>query len=89
MDEAVSAAYGWSVLDLEHGFHEVEYLPENDRIRYTISEVARKEVLKRLLKLNHEIHEEEVEKGLWKEKKGKVSGRVEKRDNNTKDLFEG
>ncbi|MBD3376717.1 N-6 DNA methylase [candidate division KSB1 bacterium] len=60
MDLAVRDAYGWSDLDLEHGFHEVSYLPENDRIRYTISELARKEVLKRLLLLNHEIHEKEV-----------------------------
>ena len=32
----------------------MDYLPENDRIRYTISPVARKEVLRRLLALNHE-----------------------------------
>jgi histone H3/H4 len=38
----------------------VDYLPENDRVRYTISPDARKEVLKCLLKLNHEIHEQEV-----------------------------
>jgi len=37
----------------------VDYLPENDRVRYTISHDARKEVLKRLLKSNHEIHEQE------------------------------
>jgi len=42
----------------------VDYLPENDRVRYTISHDARKEVLKRLLKLNHEIHEQEVKAGL-------------------------
>ena len=36
--------------------YEVDYLPENDRIRYTISPNAKKEVLKRLLKLNHKIH---------------------------------
>ena len=32
----------------------VETLPENDRIRFTISPAARKEVLWRLLALNHE-----------------------------------
>jgi hypothetical protein len=42
----------------------VDYLPENDRVRYTISPDARKEVLKRLLKLNHEIHKQEVKAGL-------------------------
>ena len=44
MDEAVLAAYGWHedsekwgpAIDLRHDFYEVDYLPENDRIRYTI-----------------------------------------------------
>lgn len=71
MDNAVLSAYGWTDLNLAHDFYEVDYLPENDRIRYTISPEVRKEVLKRLLKLNHEIHEQEVKAGLWDKKKGK------------------
>lgn len=55
MDEAVLEAYGWHIdtdkwgpaIDLAHDFYEVDYLPENDRIRFTISPEARKEVLKR------------------------------------------
>ena len=31
LDIAVRDAYGWHDLDLEHDFHEVETLPENDR----------------------------------------------------------
>ena len=53
LDLMVRDAYGWQDLDLEHGFHEVETLPENDRVRYTISPAARREVLKRLLAENH------------------------------------
>ena len=53
LDFAVRDAYGWKDLDLEHDFHEVETLPENDRVRYTISPAARREVLKRLLAENH------------------------------------
>ena len=53
LDIAVRDAYGWQDLDLEHNFHEVDTLPENDRIRYTISPAARREVLKRLLAENH------------------------------------
>ncbi len=53
LDIAVRDAYGWQDLDLKHDFHEVETLPENDRIRYTISPVARRELLKRLLDENH------------------------------------
>jgi hypothetical protein len=54
---------------LLHNFYEVDYLPENDRIRYTIHPDARKEILKRLLELNHKIHDEEVKAGLWDKKK--------------------
>jgi len=42
-DLAVRDAYGWQDLDLEHAFHEVETLPDNDRVRYTISLAARRE----------------------------------------------
>ncbi|MBN1223403.1 MAG: N-6 DNA methylase, partial [Candidatus Aminicenantes bacterium] len=65
IDELIISSYGWSDIDLRHDFYEVDYLPENDRIRYTIHPDARKEILKRLLKLNHERHEEEVKAGLW------------------------
>src|SRR6185437_8104098 len=63
MDAAVARAYGWDDLDLEHGFHEVPYLPENDRVRFTISETARVEVLRRLSELNRQRYEEEVAQG--------------------------
>ena len=53
LDLAVRDAYGWQDLDLGHGFHQVDTLPETDRIRYTISPAARREVLKRLLAENH------------------------------------
>jgi len=61
MDEAVLSAYGWTDINLVHDFYEVDYLPENDRIRYTISPAARREILKRLLELNHKIHAQEME----------------------------
>jgi hypothetical protein len=64
MDVAVAHAYGWDDLDLGHGFHEVPYLPENDRVRFTISEFARVEVLRRLSELNRQRFEEEVARGL-------------------------
>ena len=46
---AVAAAYDWTGLDLGHGFHQTK-----QGIRYTISEAARRNVLDRLLALNHE-----------------------------------
>lgn len=54
LDLAIRDAYGWTDLNLGHDFIEVETLPENDRVRYTISPAARKEVLKRLLAENHQ-----------------------------------
>jgi len=64
IDHALAAAYGWGDLDLGHGFHEVPYLPENDRTRFTISEPARLEVLRRLAELNRQRYQEEVDQGL-------------------------
>ena len=52
LDLAVRDAYGWHDLELGHDFVEVETLPEDDRVRYTISPAARKEVLTRLLQEN-------------------------------------
>jgi len=53
LDLAVRDAYDWTKLPLDHDFYEMENLAENDRVRYTISTAARKEVLRRLLELNH------------------------------------
>jgi hypothetical protein len=66
MDRAVALAYGWSDLSLAHDFHETK-----QGVRFTISESARRAVLARLLKLNHERYAEEVEQGLH-DKKGKA-----------------
>ncbi|HNW74275.1 MAG TPA: restriction endonuclease [Bacteroidales bacterium] len=66
MDQAVLGAYGWLDIQLRHDFYEVDYLPENDRVRYTIHPEAHREVLRRLLELNHKIHEEEQSEGLLK-----------------------
>ncbi|RPH96555.1 restriction endonuclease [candidate division KSB1 bacterium] len=73
MDKAVAQTYGWSDLQLEHGFHATK-----QGVRFTISEKARREVLDRLLKLNHERHAEEVAQGLWDVGKKKPSKRAAK-----------
>jgi hypothetical protein len=54
MDRKVIEAFGWTDLELNHGFYDVK-----EGARFTISEAAAQEILKRLLKLNHEYHEEE------------------------------
>lgn len=85
LDEAIRDAYGWSDLDLGHDFHEVETLPENDRVRYTINPEARKEVLKRLLAENHRRAALEAAAGSEKPKGNR--GRKAKPDDSHGDLF--
>ena len=65
MDNTVLEAYGWQDIQLCHSFYDIESLPEIDRNRFTIHPDARKEILKRLLELNHKIHNEEVNAGVW------------------------
>jgi hypothetical protein len=71
-----------TAIDLRHDFYEVDYLPENDRVRFTIHPDARREVLKRLLELNHAMHEWEVRQGLWDKKKSKKKDQRKKNNNN-------
>jgi hypothetical protein len=76
MDQAVAAAYGWSDLELGHGFHATK-----QGERFTISESARRTVLDRLLTLNHQRYEEEVKAGLHDKKAGKGKRRKKAANN--------
>lgn len=80
MDQAVAAAYGWTDLDLGHGFHQTR-----QGLRYTFSEAARQEVLARLLTLNHQRYADEVKAGLHEQKRatGRSRGRGSRRDAGT------
>ena len=71
LDEAVKESYGWTDIDLNHGFHEVGYLVEGDNVRYTISEPARIEILRRLSQLNKQYWEEEQKEAVSKKGKSK------------------
>ncbi|MFD6996269.1 Eco57I restriction-modification methylase domain-containing protein [Streptomyces mirabilis] len=59
VDQAVTKAYGWTDLDLQHGFHKTA--PGD---RFTIALDVQTEILDRLLELNHVRYKEELEKGL-------------------------
>ena len=71
LNNQILSGYSWhqdserwgKAINLRHDFYEVDYLSGNDRVRYTIHPEARTEVLKRLLLLNHEMHEAE-ERGI-------------------------
>lgn len=71
LDSSVALSYGWDDIDLEHGFHETRL-----GIQFAISDVARTEVLQRLLQLNHKRHENEVSHGLHGGMLGRASSHV-------------
>ena len=60
LDLAVRDAYGWSDLDLGHGFHHVR----GQGVRFTFSPNAAGKTLDRLLELNKQRYEAEVAAGL-------------------------
>lgn len=59
MDQAVVADYGWTDLDLCHGFQKTKH-----GARFTINESVRLTLLDRLLTLNHQRYEEQVRAGV-------------------------
>jgi hypothetical protein len=69
MDNAVAAAYGWEDIELDHDFHDTK-----QGIRFTICENARREILDRLLQLNHQRYAQEVAEGLHDKGKKKAKG---------------
>ncbi|MFE2583098.1 Eco57I restriction-modification methylase domain-containing protein [Streptomyces sp. NPDC059378] len=58
IDKAVNEAYGWTDLDLGHGFYETR-----QGFRFTIAPKVQVEVLDRLLELNHSRYAEEQRGG--------------------------
>lgn len=59
LDRGVMYVYGWDDIDLSHDYYEQPHLAKNDRIRYTISDNARTEILRRLTVLNRKRFDEE------------------------------
>ncbi|RTL70279.1 MAG: hypothetical protein EKK42_03510 [Pseudonocardiaceae bacterium] len=83
IDEATVRAYGWDdLLDkLDHGFH-----PAGRDLRYTIGPATQREILDRLLELNHERYAEEVAQGLHDKKNG-AKKPVKKQASDAEGLF--
>jgi len=75
LDAAVMEAYGWADIDLDHGFFEYRSIS-----RWTVSPLAREEILNRLLSENHRRAAHEAASGavVKKVKKShKMSGQEE------------
>jgi hypothetical protein len=78
MDQAVAASYGWTDLKLDHGFYETK-----QGGRFTISELARREVLQRLLKLNHDRYVEEMKQGRHDKKRSTMKKKPRNKSNSS------
>ena len=83
LDHAVRDAYGWSNLELGHGFHETKF-----GVRYTFAPGPRQEVLDRLLELNHERYADEVSRGLHAKAKTKVKSKAQVAPDGVMGLFD-
>lgn len=70
LDQSVATAYDWIDLKLVHDFHQTK-----QGMRYTISETARREVVDRLLALNHQRHAEEKAEAMTLGKQPKATAR--------------
>ncbi|WP_146173794.1 Eco57I restriction-modification methylase domain-containing protein [Saccharothrix carnea] len=71
VDESVAQAFGWTDLDLGHGFHETA-----QGRRFTLAPAVQVEVLDRLLELNHQRYAEEVANGLHAKGRPKHAARL-------------
>lgn len=85
MDRAVLEAYGWDDIILTYGFYETKI-----GIRFTLPDSTRNEIVKRLLKLNHERYKEEIEQGLHGKKTSNTRKIQEStaKNNGNMDLFD-
>jgi methylase of polypeptide subunit release factors len=59
IDIEVVGAYGWSGISLDHDFHEAGYVIDPDKLRYTVAEPARFEIMRRLSALNRQRYKDE------------------------------
>jgi hypothetical protein len=84
IDRATVAAYGWDdLLDkLDHGFH-----PTGRDLRHTIGPWAQREILDRLLELNHERYADEVKRGLHDKRKARATAASKKKPADAEVLF--
>ena len=71
MDKMVIGAYGWTDISLDHHFQET-----SKGVRYVICEQARRELLDRLLILNHKRFEEESAQSFHREATARSTSRV-------------
>jgi hypothetical protein len=63
INEAMLRCYGWQDVDHASGLHDVGYLPQGKNLRFTVSEEARLEILRRLSRLNKARFDQQLPAG--------------------------
>jgi hypothetical protein len=88
MNKEACKLYGWDDFLIDCDFHQVAYLPENDNVRFSISEEARIKILRRLTDLNKRRSVEEVAQDLHENKvtKKKLSSHKSKTSFNQNEM---
>lgn len=74
LDQSVAIAYGWQDVDLNHDFHGTKH-----GVRFTVGDLARRQVLGRLLKLNHTLYKAEGTDGRRTKAKHKTASTTRKK----------
>ena len=75
MEVSVPKDFTWVDLKPGHGFHELDFLPENERVCLTKAPEEQREVMERLLEHNFRRHGEEVETGKVNDSNSKWAGK--------------
>ncbi|SDO98598.1 hypothetical protein SAMN05216196_11522 [Lutimaribacter pacificus] len=83
LDRTVLAAYGWSDIKLDHDFRDDPTILEDNKVRFSISDNSRSELIGRLSRLNQERHLSEKAQAKSKRR----GGRSNTQTCQTKDLF--
>ena len=78
MDLAVVEAYGWENISLEHDFYE-----SKQGIRFSISEQSRVKIIKKIVQLNSQRYQEEVQSGLYEKMSSPRSPKVARQSINS------
>jgi hypothetical protein len=87
LNEAVLEAYGWSNIELNYGFHNVNFLPKGKNVIFTICPESRKKILALLEKLNAEYFKNENARLSLKRQPNSTRVLQSQPSPNTDDLF--
>ena len=88
LDQEIINAYGWTDINLNHGFYDLDFLPKNDCTRFTISQSARDKIISRLANLNQERFSEQSQRNKTAKKNKNTRKITKKTQVQPQDMFQ-